>query len=40
MLAVDDRRGDVRREPAKAQQDIDVSSRDPLVTGHVMHGEA
>ena len=40
LPAVDNRGGDVRCEPAKAQQDIEVGGRDALFAGDVMHGEA
>ena len=39
LPTVDDRRGDIRREPAQAQYDIKVVRCNSLLVSDVMHGQ-
>ena len=39
MSAVDDSRGDVRRQPGKAQEGVDVGGGDSFRARDVMHGQ-
>src|SRR5450755_1047774 len=37
--AIDDSRGDIRRQPGKAQEGVDVGGGDPFSARNVMHGQ-